>query len=293
MSKSLVIVESDAKSKTINRFLGKDYVVKASVGHIKNLPKNRIGVDIENGFEPEYITIRGRGKVLKELKRLAALSENVYLATDPDREGEAIAFHLANEIKSVNHNIQRVLFYEITEGAINEAIRKPLSLDMEKMEAQKARRVMDRLVGYQVSPFLWQTVYRGLSAGRVQSVALRLICERDNEIAVFVPREYWSIEADFETGEGNNFRSKLVKIGGADVEIPDEKAVQNHLSTLQDLEYIVSNLKTKKMNRHPQPPYTTSTMQQDAVRRLSMSTRQIMAVAHHLYEGVDLPQGRV
>jgi DNA topoisomerase-1 len=293
MSKSLVIVESEAKSKTINRFLGNDYIVKASVGHIKNLPKNRIGVDIENGFEPEYITIRGRGKVLKELRRLAAVSENVYLATDPDREGEAIAFHLAGEIQSVNENIKRVLFYEITEGAIQEAIRNPLSLDMGKMEAQKARRVMDRLVGYQVSPFLWQTVYRGLSAGRVQSVALRLICERDDQIAAFVPQEYWSIEADFQTEEGNNFRSKLVKIDGGDVQIPDENAVQNHLSTLRKLKYAVSDLKTKKMERHPQPPYTTSTLQQDGARRLSISTRQIMAVAQQLYEGVDLPQGRV
>ena len=190
MPKSLVIVESNAKSKTINRFLGKSYIVRASIGHIKNLPKNRLGVDIEKGFEPEYVTIRGRGKVLQELKRLASSSDMVYLATDPDREGEAIAYHLANEIRSANGKIKRVLFHEITEHAIQDAIQHSLEIDEDKVEAQKARRVMDRLVGYQVSPILWKTIYRGLSAGRVQSVALRLICEREAEIRVFIPEEY-------------------------------------------------------------------------------------------------------
>jgi len=292
MEKSLVIVESDAKSKTINRFLGKEYVVRASVGHIKNLPKNRIGVDIENGFEPEYITIRGRGKVIQELKRLAQNSNKVYLATDPDREGEAIASHLAAEIESSNKIIQRVLFHEITEQAIREAIQKPLAIDMEKVEAQKARRVMDRLVGYQVSPFLWKTIYRGLSAGRVQSVALRLVCEREEAIKGFTPREYWTVEGDFRTKSGDPFKSKLMKIGGMDADIPDSASVERHVAALKGLEYVVSGLKTRELERNPYPPYTTSTLQQDAVRRLNMTTKQIMAVAQQLYEGIDLPEGR-
>jgi DNA topoisomerase-1 len=293
MDKSLVIVESDAKSKTINRFLGKEYVVRASVGHIKNLPKNRLGVDIQKGFEPEYITIRGRGKILRELKKIAQNSDRVFLATDPDREGEAIAFHLAAEMKPANKNIRRVLFHEITEQAVKEAIQKPLSIDIEKVEAQQARRVMDRLVGYQVSPFLWKTIYRGLSAGRVQTVALRLICEREEEIKNFKIREYWTIEAEFKTKDGDRFKSKLMKIGGKDADIPDATGVQRHLKTLRDLEYVVSDLKTRDLERNPYPPYTTSTLQQDAVRRLGMTTKQIMAIAQQLYEGIDLPEGRV
>jgi DNA topoisomerase-1 len=293
MSKSLVIVESDAKSKTINRFLGKEYIVKASVGHVKNLPKNRLGVDLENHFEPEYITIRGRGKILKELKRLAAASDQVYIATDPDREGEAIAHHLAQEIGSSNGNIRRVLFHEITEKAIRASIQKPKDIDIDKVEAQKARRVMDRLVGYKVSPFLWKTVFRGLSAGRVQSVALRMLCERETEIVNFEPREYWSIEGGFQTRGSESFRAKLVKFQGEDVNIPNETEVQNHTRTLNTLEYLVSDLKSKETQRHPYPPYTTSTLQQDASRRLGMSTKQVMAVAQQLYEGIDLPEGRV
>jgi DNA topoisomerase-1 len=293
MQKSLVIVESDAKSKTINRFLGKNFIVRASVGHIKNLPKNRLGVDIENGFVPEYITIRGRGKILKDIKRLAASSERVYLATDPDREGEAIAYHLRNEIESANENIYRVLFYEITESAIQDAIKHAQNLDYSKVEAQKARRVMDRLVGYQVSPFLWKTIFRGLSAGRVQSVTLRLICEREDEICNFVPKEYWTLEAELKTTKNECFRSRLVKLAGENVEIVDEVSAKKHVEILEGLEYVVSNLKLKEVKRNPYPPYTTSTLQQDAARRLGMTTKQTMAVAQQLYEGIDLPDGRV
>lgn len=293
MGKSLVIVESEAKSKTINRFLGENYIVRASVGHIKNLPKNRLGVDIENGFEPEWITIRGRGKVLDELKRLATSADRVYLATDPDREGEAIANHLANEIHSANANIQRVRFNEITEKAIQEAIRQPMPIDAKKVEAQKARRVMDRLVGYQVSPFLWKTIFRGLSAGRVQSVALRLVCDREEEIVNFVPQEYWTLEAEFETQDRVQFRSKLVKIRGEDADLPDEQTVRGHVAALRQMQYQVSDLRTKEIERRPYPPYTTSTLQQEGVRRLGMTTKQIMAIAQQLYEGVDLPEGRV
>ena len=293
MGKSLVIVESDAKSKTINRFLGKDFIVKASVGHIKNLPKNRLGVDIEGNFEPEYITIRGRGKVLSEMKRLAGNSDHVYLATDPDREGEAIAYHLANEIAPSNRNISRVLFHEITAAAVKEAIRAPLDVDVRKVEAQKARRVMDRIVGYRVSPFLWKTVFRGLSAGRVQSVALRLVCDREREIAEFEPREYWSLDVDYRTEKGEAFTSRLIKIDGEDVRIPDEETAQRHVEALKGLEHVVSDLRKKEIERRPFAPYTTSTLQQEASRRLSISTKQIMSVAQQLYEGIDLPEGRV
>jgi DNA topoisomerase-1 len=293
MAKSLVIVESDAKSKTINRFLGKDFVVRASVGHIKNLPKNRLGVDLENHFEPEYITIRGRGKILKELKRLAVSSDQVYLATDPDREGEAIAQHLAQEIHHSNGHIHRVLFYEITDNAVQDAIRNPRDINMDKVEAQIARRVMDRIVGYKVSPFLWKTVFRGLSAGRVQSVALRLICEREKEILDFEPKEYWSIEADFRTKGSESFRAKLVKFQEGEIVIPDETQVQNHIRILKSLAYTVSDLKSKEIERRPYPPYTTSTLQQDGARRLGMTTKQVMAIAQQLYEGIDLPEGRV
>jgi DNA topoisomerase-1 len=293
MGKSLVIVESDAKSKTINRFLGKNYVVRASIGHIKNLPKNRLGVDIENGFEPEYITIRGRGKTLSDLKKLSADAEHVYLATDPDREGEAIASHLEEELRNSNKHIKRVLFHEITEQAVQDSIKKAHRIDITKVEAQKARRVMDRLVGYEVSPFLWKTIYRGLSAGRVQSVALRLICEREDEITRFTSREYWSITADFKTERGEKVTSRLVKIDGADAEIPNEAEAKRHSALLRGLAFKVSDLRSKDTERNPFPPYTTSTLQQDAVRRLGMSTKQIMAVAQQLYEGVDLPEGRV
>ncbi|MBN2200607.1 type I DNA topoisomerase [bacterium] len=293
MEKSLVIVESDAKSKTIKKFLGEHFAVKASVGHIKNLPKNRLGVDLTNGFEPEFITIRGRGKILQELKKLAQNSDRVFIATDPDREGEAIAAHLAEEIEPSNARIQRVLFHEITEKAVREAIGNPLTIDPDKVEAQKARRVMDRLVGYQVSPFLWKTIYRGLSAGRVQTVALRLLCEREEQILKFAPREYWTIEAEFRTRGGETFKAKLMKIAGGDADLPDEAGVRRHSEILQGLSYEVSDLKTRELERNPYPPYTTSTLQQDAVRRLSMTTKQIMAVAQQLYEGVDLPEGRV
>jgi DNA topoisomerase I len=293
MEKSLVIVESNAKSKTINRFLGSEFVVKASVGHIKNLPKNRLGVDIEKGFEPEYITIRGRGKILQELKKLAAGSDSVFIATDPDREGEAIAFHLAEEIRPSNEKIQRVMFHEITEDAVQDAIRHPKTIDLDKVEAQKARRVMDRLVGYQVSPFLWKTLYRGLSAGRVQTVALRLICTREEDVLKFVPQEYWTVDARFKTKHRETVLSRLVKIEGKDAEIPDKQNVDMHVAALQSLSYAVSDLRTKQVERNPYPPYTTSTLQQDAARRLSMTTKQVMAIAQQLYEGVDLPEGRV
>jgi len=292
MSKSLVIVESDAKSKTINKFLGKDYNVKASVGHIKNLPKNRLGVDVENNFSPEWITIRGKGKILNMLKKAASSSDKVYIATDPDREGEAIAYHLLNEIKKFNPNIYRVLFYEITDKAVKEAIKNPGAVDKSKVEAQKARRVLDRLVGYKISPFLWRTIFRGLSAGRVQSAALRIICQREEEITSFRPEEFWSIEADFKTRQDDIFRSKLFKIDDQDVNIPDEENARRHENEIKKHDFFISNIKKTRVTRKPYPPYTTSTFQQDAAVRCKMSTKKIMTIAQQLYEGIDLPGGR-
>ncbi|MFO7890840.1 MAG: type I DNA topoisomerase [bacterium] len=292
MSKSLVIVESDAKSKTINKFLGKEYNVKASVGHIKNLPKNRLGVDIENNFSPEWITIRGKGKILSNLKKAASASDKVFLATDPDREGEAIAYHLLEEIKKFNKNVFRVLFYEITDQAVREAIQNPKTVNLTKVEAQKARRVLDRLVGYKISPFLWKTIYRGLSAGRVQSAALRIICQREEEITSFKPEEYWSLDADFMTRNKDVFKSKLIKINDKDVEIPDKKNAEQHVEAIQKQNFLISDIKKTQVKRKPYPPYTTSSFQQDAAVRCKMSTKKIMMIAQQLYEGIDLPEGR-
>ena len=223
MPKSLVIVESNAKTKTINKFLGKDYIVVSSIGHVKDLPKGKLGVDLVDSYEPNYITIRGKGSVLNELKKAASNSDAVYLATDPDREGEAIAWHIYEEIKPKVNKIHRIMFNEITENAVRKAIQNPLTIDKNKVEAQKARRVLDRLVGYQVSPILWNTIYKGLSAGRVQSVALRLIVEREVEIEKFVPREYWTITAELKGANTKSFLSKLVKIDKEKPEIPNEK----------------------------------------------------------------------
>ena len=292
MSKSLVIVESDAKSKTINKFLGKEYEVKASVGHIKNLPKNRLGVDVDNNFSPEWITIRGKGKILTQLKKSASSSDKVYLATDPDREGEAIAYHLLNEIKKYNKNVYRVLFYEITDNAVREAIKNPISVDQSKVEAQKARRVLDRLVGYKISPFLWKTIYRGLSAGRVQSAALRIICQREEEITSFKPEEYWTIEADFQTRNKETFKARLFKINHEEVNIPDGKKAQEHTDEIRKQNFSILDIKKSQVTRKPYPPYTTSTFQQDAAVRCKMSTKKIMMIAQQLYEGIDLPEGR-
>jgi len=288
MPKSLVIVESVAKTKTINRILGKDYVVKASVGHVKDLPKNRLGVDIENGFEPEYITIKGKGKILQELRKLAKSSNQVFIATDPDREGEAIAYHLANELKARNGNVHRVLFNEITKSAVSRAIEHPTTINLEKVNAQKARRVLDRLVGYKVSPFLWKTIYRGLSAGRVQTVALRLICERENAIEAFVSEEYWSIKAQLQGEKTEPFFSELVKVGGKKPKISNEATAARHVKAIEKQSFVVSNVTKKTIKRSPSPPFTTSTLQQEAARRFGFSSSRIMTIAQQLYEGIDV-----
>ncbi len=288
MAKSLVIVESVAKTKTINKFLGSDFTVKSSVGHIKDLPKQRLGVNIDDGFEPEYITIRGKGKILTDLRKTAANVDAVYIATDPDREGEAIAYHLAEIISPHNGRIHRVRFNEITERAVKQSLEQTDKIDENLVVAQKARRVVDRLVGYQVSPILWRTIYRGLSAGRVQSVALRLICEREEQIDAFIPEEYWSIAVEFKGKRTEPFLSNLVRIGEQKPEIHNEAEAQALNRELRQQSFKVVDIKKKKVNRQPAPPFTTSTMQQEAANRLGFTAKRIMAIAQQLYEGVDL-----
>lgn len=294
MKKSLIIVESPAKAKTINKYLGKEYLVEATVGHIWNLPKNKLGVDIENGYKPEYVTIRGKEEVIKRLKELAAKAEAVYLATDPDREGEAIAWHIAQEIDGTNGKIFRVLFHEITESGITEAMRNPRRIDQHLVDSQQARRVMDRLLGYKVSPLVWKTVYHGLSAGRVQSVALRLVCEREKEITDFVPQEYWSITGEFKTTRSEPFLAKLIKINDGDPNIPDQRTVDAYVADIDKKEFSIADIQKKLIKRAPPPPFITSTLQSEAANRLRFSAKKTMMLAQKLYEGVELgPEGMV
>lgn len=288
MPKFLVIVESNAKIKTISKFLGKDYQVMSSIGHIKDLPKQRLGVNIENEFEPEYITIRGKGKLLAQIRKSAATSDKIFIATDPDREGEAIAHHLAEEMKIKNGRIYRVMFNEITEKAVKFALENPTRINENKVAAQKARRVVDRLVGYQVSPVLWRTVYRGLSAGRVQSVALRLICEREDEIEVFVPAEYWSVTARLQGKQIDLFLSKLIKIEGNMLRLGNEAGTISVCDEIKKSSFVTKDIKKKIVNRNPAPPFTTSTMQQAAANRVGYSAKKIMMIAQQLYEGIEL-----
>lgn len=286
--KSLVIVESPAKAKTINRFLGPAYMVKASMGHVRDLPKTKLGVEIEKDFEPQYVQIRGRGKVIKELRSAARAAKDVYLAVDMDREGEAIAWHLAVMLGDAGGEAKRVIFNEITSEAIKEAFRHPTTIDMRKVNAQQARRILDRLVGYMVSPLLWKVVRRGASAGRVQSVALRLIVEREEAIEKFVPRKYWTIEGDFESPEGQAFTAKLEKIGKVKAEFESVERAREIERILRTLEYAVTKVENKAKRRNPKPPFITSTLQQDAARRLGFSPRKTMRSAQQLYEGIDL-----
>ena len=288
MPKSLLIVESPAKAKTINKYLGKDFIVEASVGHIKNLPKSKIGVDVENNFESVYDLIPGKEEILNKLRTHATTATTVYIATDPDREGEAIAMDIADEIKSINKNIFRILFHEITKDGINEGMSNPLQINEKLVDSQRARRAMDRLVGYKVSPFIWKTVFYGLSAGRVQSVALRLICEREEEIKRFNPKEYWSLTADFKTKSEESFYAKLVKISGKDPKINNEKAANDILKKLSNQTFDVSAILKKETKRTPPAPFITSTLQQEASSRLRLSSKRTMMLAQKLYEGIDL-----
>ncbi len=288
--KSLVIVESPAKAKTIAKYLGKDYTVKASVGHIMDLPKSKLGVDIEKDFEPKYIMIKGKAPVVKELKSAAKKVDRILIATDPDREGEAIAYHVAETVSgsTKTQEIYRVLFNEITKKAILQAIAHPGKIDANKVDAQQARRILDRLVGYQISPILWQKVRRGLSAGRVQSVALRLICEREEEIKAFVPEEFWSLTALLEGKLPPQFEAKLVKKDEEKLKVKNNEEVQQILAELKGKNYVVAKVEKKERRRNPVPPFTTSKLQQEAGRKLGFTAKRTMGVAQSLYEGIDV-----
>ena len=292
MAKHLVIVESPAKCKTISKYLGKDFAVRATMGHIIDLPEKELGVDIEKDFHPKYTTSKGKRRILRSLKDEAAKVEDVYLAPDPDREGEAIAWHVAESIKNENTSIKRVMFNEITKRAVLSAFENPKEIDMNKVNAQQARRILDRIVGYQVSPILWRTVFRGLSAGRVQSVALRLICEREEEISAFRQKEYWSIHGQFGY-EAVQFSAKLLSVDGrkGDQEnplIPNEASARAILDRLPGKEFAVNEVIRSEKVRKPYPPFITSTLQQEAARKLSFSAAKTMMIAQQLYEGLEL-----
>lgn len=288
MDKSLIIVESPAKAKTINKYLGKEYFVEASVGHIKNLPKSKLSVDIDNDFSVVYETIEGKEEVVTRIKDKAAKAKEVFIATDPDREGEAIAAHIADEVKDANKHIRRVLFHEITEAGVKDGMAHPKKIDTHMVMSQQARRAMDRIVGYKVTPFVWKTMYYGLSAGRVQSVALRLICEREDSIKKFVPEEYWSLTAEFTTQRDEKFLAKLVKVAGTDPRIPDETTSNGYINDVKKQQYVISNVTRKPVKRNAPPPFITSTLQQEAAKRLRMSAKRTMMLAQKLYEGREI-----
>ena len=290
---TLVIVESPAKATTIEKYLGKGYTVKASMGHLIDLPKSRMAVDVDNNFQPEYITVRGRAKLLKELQKDAKKSDRVLLASDNDREGEAIAWHLNRALKDkTTADIKRIVFNEITPVAIKEAVKNPGEIDESKVNAQKARRVLDRLVGYNLSPLLWEKVKNGLSAGRVQSVALKLICDREDEVEKFIPEEYWTLEADFSKGK-TTFTSQLVQYKGEKPNLKSEAEVKKIIDEIQNSECKVVDVKVTEKTVRPKPPFTTSKMQQAAANRLGFNSRKTMQIAQQLYEGIQMGTNRV
>ncbi len=294
MSKFLVIVESPSKAKTIGKYLGKEFVVEATVGHIKNLPKSKLGVDIDQDFLPTYETIKGKDEVIARLKERAAQSGSIYIATDPDREGEAIASDIAEEIKEKGKEIYRVMFHEITPSGIEEAMKNPSSIDEHLVASQRARRVMDRIVGYKISPFLWKTVYYGLSAGRVQSVALRLICEREEGIKKFVPEEYWSITGEFKAQANETFLAKLFRYKGEEPKITNEQTANNIVDESRRESYSIKDVQKKVVKRNPLAPFITSTLQQEAASRLGFGAKRTMVLAQKLYEGIEIgEQGSV
>ncbi|WP_096199351.1 type I DNA topoisomerase [Bacillus sp. FJAT-45350] len=287
MADYLVIVESPAKAKTIGKYLGKKYTVKASMGHVRDLPKSQMGVDVEQEFNPKYITIRGKGPVLKELKTAAKKVKKVYLAADPDREGEAIAWHLAHSLNIDETSECRVVFNEITKQAIKDAFKEPRKINMDLVDAQQARRILDRLVGYNISPLLWKKVKKGLSAGRVQSVAVKMIMEREKEIKAFIPEEYWSIQASLSL-EDEAFEAKFYGVDGKKVELSSEQEVNEVLSKLKEDSFIVESVKKKERKRNPVAPFTTSSLQQEAARKLNFRAKKTMMIAQQLYEGIDI-----
>jgi DNA topoisomerase-1 len=287
---SLVIVESPAKAKTIKKYLGRSFDVRASVGHVKDLPKSKMGVDIEKGFTPEYDVIKGKAKVLSEIKRAAKGAARVFLATDPDREGEAIAWHISEELGAAGGDarVRRVLFNEITKNAIKKAIENPIDLDRKKFDSQQARRILDRLVGYQISPILWKKVRRGLSAGRVQSVAVRLVVEREREIEAFKTEEYWTLDADLAARLPPEFTAKLSKVDGQKADLKDEATTKALQADVEGARFVVQTVDRKERRRNPPPPFTTAKLQQEAANRLGFTAKKTMTLAQRLYEGVEL-----
>jgi DNA topoisomerase-1 len=291
VTKPLVVVESPTKVKTVKKYLGNNYNVAATVGHIKDLPGKEMGIDIESGFKPKYKPIPGKQKIIKTLKQAAGDATDIYLAPDPDREGEAIAWHTSEVLKKKDRKFYRVLFHELTKDAIHKAMASPQSLDRPKYEAQQARRILDRLVGYQVSPLLWRKVKGGLSAGRVQSVALRIICERERAIHAFEPREYWSITAHLEGESPPPFTAKLARKNNDKIEIPNEEKTNAILTELEGQKFVVKKIAKKTIRKNPLPPFTTSKLQQDAIRKLRFSAKKTMLIAQQLYEGIELGPG--
>src|ERR1700678_1904553 len=291
MEKSLVIVESPAKAKTIGKYLGKQFVVKASLGHVKDLPKKNLSVDVDNDFKPVYEVIEGKKKLIGELKTAAKGVDNIYLAADPDREGEAICYHLQEELqtnKKDGPKFFRVMFNEITKNAIQKAFEKPLSVNLHLVDAQQARRILDRLVGYKISPLLWDKVRRGLSAGRVQTVALRLIVDREREIRAFLKREYWTLDVELNAKKPPVLTARFTKKNDEAIELPDEGTTKSLLDQLDSSKYLVHSVTTKEKKRNPVPPFITSTLQQEASRKLRFSVKRTMMLAQRLYEGVEL-----
>jgi DNA topoisomerase I len=289
VAKSLVVVESPTKARTVKKLLDRKFEVIASMGHVKDLPRSQLGVDVEHEFTPKYVVPKGKGPVIKELKAAAKKASAVYLATDPDREGEAISWHLATILNPVNSKIKRIEFHEVTRDAIKRALQAPRDIDTSLVNAQQARRILDRLVGYKLSPLLWRKVRGGLSAGRVQSVAVRLICEREAEIEVFVPQEYWSIAARLARDtEPAPFLARLVSKNGEKIDIPNEAAARAIVQELEPLPFTVSEIRRRDQQRHPAAPFTTSTLQQEANRKLGYSAARTMVVAQQLYEGLDV-----
>ncbi|MFW5957944.1 MAG: type I DNA topoisomerase [Desulfosalsimonas sp.] len=288
MSKPLIVVESPTKVKTIKKYLGDKYNVASTVGHIKDLPQKELGIDVENGFTPKYVSVPGKQKVIKALKDAAGNTDEVYLAPDPDREGEAIAWHAADVLKKKGRNFHRVLFHELTKNGVNQALANPEALNESRYKAQQTRRILDRLVGYQISPILWKKVKYGLSAGRVQSVAVRMICERERAIQAFEPEEYWSITAALQGENSPAFEARLAKYKDKKVFIPDEKTAMKMRGELADSQFVVDKITRKTVRRRPYPPFTTSKLQQEAIRKLRFSAKKTMTVAQQLYEGIDL-----
>ena len=289
MAKNLLIVESPSKAKTIKKFLGANYEVLASNGHVRDIPKSRMGIDVDNDYEPKYITIRGKGDILAKLRKEVKKAEKVYLATDPDREGEAISWHLAEALKIPEAEVKRITFNEVTKNAVRNSIKDARGIDMNLVDAQQARRILDRMIGYRISPLLWDKVKRGLSAGRVQSVVLRIICDREEEINAFVPQEYWSLDADFSVkGMKKPFRAKFYGTSEGKAAISSEEEVNKILAAIKKAKFKVSEIKMGERKRQPAPPFTTSTLQQEAAKALNFSTQKTMRLAQQLYEGVDV-----